>query len=95
MAIYVSPPPPEKIIQGEFPSGDIDGVNTVFSTSEKFSMEYGGFQIKVYFNGVRQKLINDYLVSESVVGSGFDTITFSVAPRTGDNIIVDYEVQNF
>ena len=92
MAVYVSPSPPAILVEGEILSGVIDGTNKIFTTVDKFNMEFGGVQIKVYMNGVRQKFSDDYSVSESVPGSGFDIITFVVAPKPGDNLLADYEI---
>jgi hypothetical protein len=94
VAIYVSPAMPV-IVEGEVLTGPIDGINKVFTTIDKFSMVFSGPQIKVYFNGVRQLFPDDYTVSESVPGLGFDTVTFAVAPRTRDNLLADYEVAVF
>lgn len=95
MSVYVSPSPQARIIEGEILSGIIDGHNKTFTTSDKFSMEFAGPQIKVYINGVRQKFTDDYSVSESVPGGGFDTIVFVLAPRPGDKLMCDYEVSSF
>lgn len=92
MAVYVSPPPPPRVVQGEVPAGPVDGANKVFTTANKFVMEFGGPQIKVMFNGVRLKFSDDYSVSESVPGLGFDTVTLLIAPKAVDNLLVDYEV---
>lgn len=93
MGVYVSPPSTsflESSVIGEVPSGAIDGVNRAFLTARKFIMEFGGPQIAVYLNGTRQQLPDDYSVSESVPGSGFDTIVFALPPLPGDNIAADY-----
>lgn len=93
MAVYVSSPSIfPQIVDGDVLAGTIDGVNRVFTTSDKFVMEFGGAQVMVHVNGVRQKLTDDYSVSESVPGLGFDTITFVVAPKPGDNLLADYEI---
>lgn len=92
MAVYVSPPPPAQLVEGEVLTGTIDGTNKTFTTTDKFTMEFGGVNIKVHVNGVRQRFTDDYSVSESAPGAGFDTITFVVAPKPGDNLLADYEV---
>jgi hypothetical protein len=83
-------------VYGEVPSGLINSVNTVFTTSQDF---VPGTET-VYYNGVRQRegLSNDYVRSESGgIGTGFDTITLAVAPRDrpglrpDDVVIVDYD----
>ena len=78
-----------KNIDGEIPIGSIDGINNIFVTNNKFSMK-NNTQIKVYLNGVRQTIIEDYNVSESIINKGFDTITFVLAPKPNDNLLVDY-----
>jgi hypothetical protein len=73
----------------EIPGGTVNGANTVFTTSGFF---VNGSEA-VFYNGVRQRsgVGCDYEISESGgVGTGYDTITFAVAPRSGDNLIVDY-----
>jgi len=78
-------------------TGAINGINTVFTTVVDF---VAGTEA-VFFDGVRQHpgASNDYTVSESGgVGTGFDTITLSIAPRnrpgprTDDRVTVDYEI---
>lgn len=93
MAVYVSSPTiSPQIVDGDVLTGTIDGVNKVFTTSDKFVMEFGGAQVMVHVNGVRQKFTDDYSVSESIPGAGFDTITFLIAPKPGDNLLADYEI---
>jgi hypothetical protein len=73
--------------------GDKDGSNVVFTvpTGDNFTHNLPFFSIQVYFNGVRQKLLDDYIVSESGgLGTGFDTVTLCVAPRANDTLLVDY-----
>lgn len=92
MSVYVSSQAAPDVVEGEVPSGTIDGSNLIFTTANKFTMSFGGSQLRVHVNGVRQKFFDDYSVSESVPGLGFDTITFAVAPKVGDNLLVDYEI---
>lgn len=77
-------------------TGTINGTNTVFTTAVDFT---AGTEA-VYFNGVRQfpGAGNDYTISESGgVGTGFDTVTFAVAPRArpgakpDDRVTIDYD----
>lgn len=77
-------------------TGVINGVNTVFTTAVDF---VAGSEA-VYFNGVRQHpgVGNDYTISESGgAGTGYDTVTFAIAPRArpgakpDDRVTVDYE----
>jgi len=47
----------------------------------------------IHVNGVRQLegIVNDFTVSESGgAGTGFDTITFTYLPESGDHILVDF-----
>ena len=76
--------------------GLINGANTSFTTAADF---INGSE-SVYFNGVRQTegVGCDYVRSESGgVGTGYDTITFAVAPRSrpgakpDDSITIDYD----
>lgn len=62
-------------------TGTIDEVNRLFSTSH----EYLPGTLKLYLNGVRQFLGEDY----SELGEG--VIQFTVAPLPGDKIIADYQ----
>lgn len=77
-------------------TGTVNGINTVFTTAVDF---VAGSEA-VYFNGIRQTpgVGNDYTISESGgAGTGYDTITFMVAPRSrpgakpDDLVTVDYE----
>ena len=77
-------------------AGTINGINKVFTTAVDF---VAGSQ-SVFFNGVRQHpgASNDYTISESGgVGTGYDTVTFDVAPRArpgakpDDRVTIDYE----
>lgn len=62
----------------EIPTGDVDGVNKVFTMAEDFST------IKVYLGGLRQKENDDYTITDT------NEITFAEAPFEGANIVVDY-----
>jgi len=63
-----------KNIDGETPFGAINGINKNFITQNKFLIN-DNIQIKVYLNGVRQFLLKDYNISESIINTGFDTIS--------------------
>jgi hypothetical protein len=72
--------------------GTKNGVNTVFTTSQKFTRTTGKEEW-VYYNGVFQEFGagNDYTASESGgVGTGFDTITMSVAPYSWEKLEIVY-----
>jgi hypothetical protein len=69
-----------------------DHSNQVFTTSQKFTRA-AGYEEWAYFNGVLQEFGagNDYVASESGgIGTGYDTITFSVAPRAKDKLEIIY-----
>lgn len=71
--------------------GPINGTNLVFTTPDKFVNVAGGRTIRVYWNGVRQKALDDYTLSESGGPlTGYDTVTMLAAPRSGDHLISDY-----
>jgi hypothetical protein len=66
----------------------------VFTTPETF-LNQAGTSIFVYYNGVRLELGvgNDYTLSESVPGNGFDTVTLPFAPvPPKDKLTADYFV---
>lgn len=72
--------------------GTKNGVNKVFTTPEKFSRN-GGYEECLLWNGVVQAegAASDYEASESGgLGTGFDTITFEVAPLSVDNLSIVY-----
>jgi len=69
--------------------GVIDGFNTVFTTGTKFRRTATDNEI-VLLNGVRLREGDDYTVSESVPGTGYDTITFTIPPRVNDKITIDF-----
>ena len=66
----------------ETPTGAINGSNTSFTVANTVSP---AGSLKVYLNGVRQRsgASNDYTFSGS-------TLTLSVAPASGDTLVVDY-----
>lgn len=67
-------------VYDEVPSGTINGVNTVFTTANDFIST----TIRVYFNGLRERQGGCYTVTDT------NEITFTSAPKTGDEILVDY-----
>lgn len=68
-------------VDGETPSGLVNDSNTVFTIA---STPVTG-SVKVFKNGMRQKVTSDYTISGT-------TITFVVAPETGDTLLVDYRI---
>jgi len=71
--------------------GTIDGVNLVYTTTSKFVRTATDTET-LYINGFRlnQGISNDYLVTESVLGLGYDTITFDEAPLPADVLRIDF-----
>jgi hypothetical protein len=69
-------------IYNETPAGPINGTNVVFTTSIDFQ---AGSEAAMH-NGVRQREggANDYI-------RGAATLTFTLAPRVGDVLLVDYD----
>ncbi len=51
---------------------------TVYKIPSGTWIQEGGYAISVYKNGVRQLLGDDYIIAESVVGQGYDTVVFMV-----------------
>jgi len=73
--------------------GPRTGSNYTFTTpgSEKFAHNLPFLSIHVYFNGVRQTYLDDYVVTESGgPGTGYDTVILAVAPLLGDHVLADY-----
>lgn len=67
-------------VYNEVPTGAINGVNT------DFVILNAALSISVYLNGIRQYEGSNYTVSSDMI-----TISFIIAPFTGDSLIVDYE----
>lgn len=74
-----------RVIDGEVPSGAIDGVNLVFGTA----LPFRSGTTRLYLNGVRQRLGPTFDYTE---GPGPQTLTQTLAPRSGDHLLVDYTV---
>ena len=71
-----------------------NGVNNVFTTPENFVQSVNVI-IRVYWNGRRLKLNDDYTVSESGgIGTGYDTVTFLFPkpPVATSELTADYIV---
>ncbi len=66
-------------VDEETPTGDIDDVNTDFVLA---NTPIAG-SVKVFLNGIRYKVTEDYTISGA-------TITFLTPPTTGDILLVDY-----
>jgi hypothetical protein len=77
--------------------GPKTGSNFTFQVpwGEKYVHNLPFLTIAVYFNGVRQTLIDDYMVVESGgPGTGYDTVVMNVAPLYFDHLTADYVVTN-
>lgn len=70
-------------ITGEIPSGDIDGMNITFITSNNYVTE----SLRVSLNGLRlsRGVGNDYVESTP------DTFIMNYTPLPGDTLEVDYQ----
>lgn len=68
------------IVDDETPSGAINGSNTVFTLA---NVPSPASSLKVYLNGARQRITEDYTLSGG-------TITFTIAPPTGSILLADY-----
>lgn len=75
--------PSDSIITGMTPTGTLDGVNKTFTLPNPY---YTG-QLRVYLDGVRQKLTTDYTESPTA-----GTFTFVTAPLAGSTILCDYVI---
>ena len=66
-----------------------DGTNKQFTTPDIFLEK----SIRIYRNGQRLTRANDFTVLEGGgAGTGFNTFVLEIAPRSGDNLVVDYIV---
>lgn len=69
-------------VENEVPSGDVDGVNTVFTLANAANPTTS---VEVWLDGVKMKPGGvDYTFS------GDDTITFVTAPLVGSLLLVNY-----
>jgi len=71
----------QSIIENEVPTGAVDDVNDEFVLA---NTPLDG-SVKVYLNGLRLKVSTGYAISGV-------TITMTVAPTTGDILLVDYRI---
>ena len=73
--------------------GPKDGVNRSFKvpSGDKFTQNLPYLTICVFFNGVRQIPLEDFILAESGgPGTGYDTVILDRAPRHYDMIVSDY-----
>lgn len=64
----------------EVPTGTVNSSNVTFTLS---TLPREPDAVQVYINGIRQRNITDYTISNS-------TITFATAPVTDQNVYVEY-----
>lgn len=81
-------------------NGIVDGSNTVFKIPYSVFIQNQTYKIIVYLNGVKQVYLDDYFIAESNgIGTGYDTVIFSVAPESSilpiDIITADYYINNY
>ncbi len=77
-------------------NGLVNGINTIFSTNEKFIYN-DNYKIIVYKNGCKQRINDDFYIAESGgIGTGYDTVIFIIPPENNpvpvDLITADYYV---
>jgi hypothetical protein len=68
------------LVNNETPNGDVDGINTTFTTVSAFLTG----KLNVFLNGVRQRLNVDFTVLSN------DSFQMTTAPLENDTITVDY-----
>ncbi len=69
-------------VDNELPLGAINGTNDLFLTAESFRAG----STKVFLNGLRQKIG----ISHDYIEIAPNKIQFAAAPRTGNNLTIDY-----
>ena len=71
--------------------GPINGTNLVFATATKFDRD-GTRNEKFYYNGqlLEEGSGNDYVASEAMPTTGFDTLTLAFPPKSGDTLKIDF-----
>jgi hypothetical protein len=63
----------------------------VFTTPDDFVHAPPSSSLKLYYNGQRLLLADDFTLSESGgPGTGFDTVTTLFPPKLGDKLWADY-----
>lgn len=72
-------------------TGPINGLNPSFLAEQPF-ITAGPQKEAVFRNGVLQEqgAVADYVVAESVLGGGYDTVIFAHPPRVGEKIVLDF-----
>lgn len=75
----------DTLITGEVPSGAIDGSNSVFTVT----YAYAPGTTRLFLNGVRQRLGASF---DYVEGPGPKDLTCTLAPKSGDLLLLDYSL---
>lgn len=77
--------------------GNINGSNRIFTLpNNDYFIQSSPYKIIVYWNGVKQALNDDYFISESGgPGTGYNTVTMTIPPTSGDIITADYYTINY
>jgi len=86
-----APAPPGNRYYNQPVVGAINGVNFTFTSPTKFIHLNPDTEVLLY-NGARLDHggANDYVVSESVPGTGYDIITLTFIPQPGDKLLIDF-----
>jgi len=75
-------------VVNEIPTGNIDGINTVYYTAQKFKVN----SLKVYRNGVLQKPFVHYCEGTAIQPNTDQGFTMIRIPKTGDRLSVEYDM---
>lgn len=68
-------------VYNEAPTGFINGINAVFTSSYLFVPE----TLRVYVNGIKLKPFDEF------TSTGMNTITLMVSPEVNDIVLIDYK----
>jgi len=72
-------------------TGIVNGANQTFTSVTKWIRNANTAET-LFYNGVRltEGAGNDYIASESVPTTGYDTVTLAFAPQPGDVLVIDF-----
>lgn len=78
--------------------GPVNGTNTTYTIPSGTWIQSAPYKIIVYKNGVKQVLNDDYMIAQSIMGAGYDTVIMTVPPAAvpspPDIITADYYISN-
>lgn len=74
---------PQTVIEGEVPTGAVNGSNVTFSTA----LPFAAGTTRLHLNGLR---LVPGVGADYTEGPGSQTLTLGSAPRAGDHLLVDY-----